>query len=370
MSNLKRTQLMQRIKVSGKSFEGQTLYVGIDSHLKSWKVAILGEEYEYKTMSSNPDPEGLAGYLNRNFPGGSYKAVYEAGFSGFKACRILRELGVDCLVVHPADVPTSQRDRQQKTDRVDSRKLARMLRSGEFEGLHLPDPELEADRALVRQRFRIMRDLTRQKNRVKSLLHQFGIDLPKRFTPGQSRNWSRVYMDWLLGLPGEREEIKQVVANYVAVGQLLKTQLLAGTRQVRAVSKKARYARDYHILTGIPGIGPLTAIQMLVQLGDVSRFGSLDRLCAYVGLVPTTYGSGDRMVAGRLSRRGRKELKVMLIEASWVAARKDPALILRFNNLTRRMNKNKAVIRIAKNLLGRIRYLLRTGQEYQPGIIK
>lgn len=297
-------------------------------------------------------------------------AVYEAGFSGFKSCRELRDHGVDCIVVHPSDVPTSQRDREQKSDRIDSRKLAKMLRSREFEGVHVPDKEQESDRALVRQRFRIMKDLSRQKSRVKSLLYQFGIEIPKRFSAGQSRGWSKVYMDWLRELPGEIGEVRQVVGNYIEVGLLLKSQLLEITRQVRALSEKERYSRGFKLLTGVPGIGPLGAIQLLVQLGDISRFRSLDDLCAYVGLIPKTYGSGDRVVTGKLSRRGRKELKIMLIEASWTAARKDPALISRFNELAKRMNKNKAIIRIAKNLLARIRHLLMTGEEYVPGVVK
>ena len=83
---------MQR-QVSRKTFEDQTIYAGIDYHKKSWKVTILGQEYEHKTFSQNPSPEVLASYLKGHFPGARYKAVYEAGFSGFGACRRLRDLG-------------------------------------------------------------------------------------------------------------------------------------------------------------------------------------------------------------------------------------------------------------------------------------
>lgn len=82
-------------------FDGQSFYLGIDVHKKSWKVTVLGEQYEHKTMSQNPDPEILANYMKRNFPGGNYQAVYEAGFSGFGACRKLNQLGIDCMVIHP-----------------------------------------------------------------------------------------------------------------------------------------------------------------------------------------------------------------------------------------------------------------------------
>ncbi|MBC8320498.1 MAG: transposase [Bacteroidetes bacterium] len=160
-------------------------------------MTILGEQYEHKTMSQNPSPGLLASYMHRNFPGGKYKAVYEAGFSGFESCRKLQKLGVDCIMIHPADVPTSQKEKLQKTDKADSRKLARTLRANEFEAIHIPDRNIEADRALVRQRFRLIKDISRTKNRVKSLLFQFGIDIPERLSASQTRHWSRVFINWL-----------------------------------------------------------------------------------------------------------------------------------------------------------------------------
>ena len=361
---------MQRIKVSERSFEGQPIYIGIDYHKKSWKVAILGKEYEHKTMSREPDADQLVAYLKSNFPGAAYKAVYEAGFSGFRSQRRLKELGVDCMVIHAADVPTSEKDRQQKTDKADSRKLAKMLRSGEFEGVHIPDEELEADRALLRQRYRLSKDLSRYKNRVKSLLFQFGISIPARFTDSQSRSWSNNYMEWLKELPEGSEEVRTVARNYVETGIQTKKQLARVTLQVRELTKKERYRRNYELLTGIPGIGLLGGMALLTQLGDVGRFESLDGLCNYVGLVPRMHGSGERMVTGKLTRRGRKEIKIMLIEAAWVAIRKDPAMMVRFNELKKRMNANKAIIRIAKNLLSRIRYVIKHGTAYEPGVIK
>lgn len=361
---------MQRIKVNEKSFEGQSIYVGIDYHKKSWKVTVLGKEYEHKVMSRDPDADQLVAYLRQNFPGADYKAVYEAGFSGFKSQRRLKELGVDCMVIHPADVPTSGKDREQKTDKADSRKLAKMLRSGEFEGVHVPDEELETGRALLRQRYRISKDLTRHKNRVKSLLFQFGIKIPERFADSQSKSWSKNYLEWLKELPEGSEELRAVIRNYVEIGMQVKKHLAEITRQIKELAKKERYRKDYEILLSIPGIGLVCGMSLLTQLGDLGRFKSLDELCNYVGLVPRMYGSGEKMVTGKLTRRGRKEIKIMLIEAAWVAVRRDPAMTVRFNELRKRMNKNKAIIRIAKNLLSRIRYVIKHQTTYETGVIQ
>lgn len=351
-------------------FAGQPFYVGIDYHKKSWKVTILGEHYEHKTFSMNPDAKILADYLKKHFPGGSYHAVYEAGFSGFNSCRELNELGVNCLVIHPADVPTSQKERLQKTDKADSRKLARSLRSKEFKGVHIPDRTLEADRALVRQRVRIVRDIARIKIRVKSLLLQMGIEIPAVFPSSQARQWSKSYIDWLKDLTVEEESLRLVINNYVEVGLQLRKQLLQVNRQIRELSSKERYKHNYILLLSMVGIGPITAMTFLTEIGDINRFKRLDELCNFVGLVPRMDCSGDRTNTGKMVKRGRKAMKIMLIEASWVAIRKDPALMAKFNELCKTMPKNKAIIRIARKVLSRIRYILKNQEEYVLGVIK
>ena len=359
-----------RTKVTNESFKGQSFYVGIDYHKKSWKVTILGEHYEHKTMSQDPDPAILANYLNRNFPGGTYHAVYEAGFSGFMSCRKLKELGINCTVIHPADVPTSQKERQQKTDKADSRKLARSLRANELNAIHIPERGLEADRALLRQRFRIVKDIARTKNRVKSLLLQFGITIPERFTLSQTRHWSKNYISWLKGLEIKEPSLRQVIDNYINIGIMLRKELLLVNKQVRGLSRSPEYVKNYKLLISIPGIGVTTAMTILVQLGDIKRFKRLDDLCNYIGLVPKMYASGDKVVTGKMIKRGRKELKIMMIEASWEAIRKDPALTAKFNGLSLRMNKNKAIIRIARKMLSRVRHVLVNKIEYELGIVK
>jgi len=359
-----------RRKINENSFNDQSFYVGIDYHKKSWKVTILDEKHEHKTMSQNPEPKILANYLKRNFPGGNYQAVYEAGFSGFNACRELRELGVECIVIHPADVPTNQKERLQKTDKADSRKLARSLKNDEFDPIHIPERKLEADRALIRQRFRMVKDISRTKNRVKSLLLQFGIDIPARFTSEQTRHWSKVYINWLKELEVEEESLKLTLDNYLRIGEIQRKELLTINRQIRKLSKTEDYQNNCRLLLGIPGIGLMTAMTLLVELGDIKRFKRLDDLCNYVGLVPSMHGSGEKMETGKMVKRGRKALKIMLIEASWQAVRKDPALMMKFNELTKTMKKNKAIIRIARKMLSRIRHVLVHQEEYELAVVQ
>lgn len=355
-------------KVKDKMFAGQTFYIGIDVHKKSWRVTILGREYEHKTLSQPSEARVLSEYLSRNFPGGTYRSVYEAGFCGFGICRELRELGVECSVIHPMDVPSNAKERLQKTDGTDSRKLARWLRSGDLRPIDIPDGEQEADRALIRTRFRLVKDLSRMKNRVKSLLMQFGLAVPENFTVMQSRSWSGRYMDWLEKIDPGESSVRLSLDSYLRTGKFLREELLRVNRRMRELSVTDRYGEDCVLLQGIPGVGIVTAMTFLVQIGDMGRFGSLDALAMYLGLVPQMHGSGDRMQVGGIIRRGRKEIKIMLIEAAWDAVRKDPAMMLTFNTLCKRMHRNKAIIRIARKLLNRIRHVLLEKQPYHPGV--
>jgi transposase len=358
-----------RNEITKDSFHGQSFYVGIDYHKKSWKVTILGEQYEHKTMSQDPSAIILARYLKKNFPGATYKAVYEAGFSGFTSCRELNQLGIDCIVIHPADVPTSQKERLQKTDKADSRKLARGLINKELKAIDVPDPELEADRALVRQRFRLVKDISRTKNRVKSLLLQFGLHIPDQISCAQSRHWSKAYTNWLKELPVGMNSLRQVIDNYVSIAEVQRKELLMVNRQVRQLSLTQGYQSDYTLLLSVPGIGIMTAMTFLTEIGNINRFERLDDLCNYIGLVPTMHGSGDKMVTGKMIHRGRKEIKIMLIEASWEAIRKDPALMLKFNELSKTMHKNKAIVRIVRKMLSRMRFVLKNQQPYELSVV-
>ena len=359
-----------RSKSTNANFNGQTIYSGIDVHKKSWTVTIRSDHHHLKTFRQNPDPDLLVKYLNKNYPGAHYRAVYEAGFCGFGACRRMIQLGVECNVVHPLDIPRSNKDKVIKTDPIDSRKLSGLLLNNIQEYIHIPDEELEADRALIRQRYRIARDLARTKNRLKSFFFQMGISVPEQLEGSPSRTWSRKYMEWIEHIQTSQTTTNLVIDRYVELGKMQIEQLKACNNTIGKVSQKIRYKKDCEFLYTIPGIGKLTAMVILLQIGDISRFKTLDKLCFYIGLVPSIRSSGDSHKTGKLIKRGRREIKIHLIESAWVAVRKDPALTLKFNALSTRMNKNKAIIRIARKILSRIRYVLLNKQPYEIGIVK
>src|ERR1700694_961893 len=121
-----------------KDFTGESIYVGIDSHLKSWKITLMCDELELRNFTQEPDSKKLATFLRRNYPGANFQCVYEASFGGFNAQRALSSEGIPCMVIHPADVPTTDKEKRQKSDRIDSRKLARGLKNGDFKPIYVP----------------------------------------------------------------------------------------------------------------------------------------------------------------------------------------------------------------------------------------
>ena len=152
------------------TFTGQDVFVGIDVGKKSWTVCVyVGQEY-HKRFVQPPHPELLAEYLRRNFPGAVYHSVYEAGYFGFWIHKDLVRCGIDSMVINPADVPTTDKERCTKTDRIDSSKLARALANRELHPLYVPEEWVQEDRTLVRMRMAFVRKQTRCKAQIKALL--------------------------------------------------------------------------------------------------------------------------------------------------------------------------------------------------------
>lgn len=355
-----------QVKSKKLDFNGQHIFIGLDIAKKSWKTCILTNHFEHKMFTQPPEVEVLVGYLHRNFPGAHYHSVYEAGFSGFWAHDQLREAGIDCIVVNPADVPRKGKEQVYKTDRVDARKLAQNLRSGQLDPIYVPSVDRVEDRALVRMRFHFTKKQTRCKNQIKSLLYFYGISIPEDIG---DRYWSRRFIRWLEEIKTKKESGTQALK--VLLEELLSLRKIVSDldRKIRALALEEPYRDSVRNLKTIPGISTLTAMILMTELIDIHRFPSLDELACYFGLVPGERSSGDKQIITGITRRRNVFLRTLLIESSWIAVRKDPALIQVFEKLSQRMPKNKAIIRIARKLLNRIRFVLKNQQPYQSCIV-
>ena len=345
-------------------FTGKNIYVGLDVHKKSWSVTVLLDEIEHRTFTTPPKASVVSDYLKKHFPGGTYISAYECGFSGYKTHRDLVEQGVQNIVINPADVPINNKEKTTKTDKVDSRKIAKGLRNGELRGIHVFDKVHEEFRSLVRQRTTFQKDFRRSKQRIKSALMYHGIEVPEEF---DFQNWSKSFEAWL-------SVLELSTTNGTFMLESLYQNYLFNKNQIRMlaidIKKYARrhYKEDYFLLRTIPGIGQLTAVAIISELGDISRFKNLNHLSSYVGIVPLTHNSGESERVGRMTYRANNWVRTMLVEASWQAIRKDPAMLQYYLKHAGKSNGKKAIIKVTRKLLNRVRYVLRNKEPYELGV--
>jgi len=350
-------------------FTGQSIYVGFDVHLKSWLVTIMTEKLTHKTYSQAPNPEVLYNYLSKTFPGATYYSAYEAGFCGYWIHNKLLEFGIKSIVVNPADIPTTGKEKVMKTDSRDSVKIARSLRNGELKPIHVPLPITLEDRGLVRTRATLVKDMTKYKNRIKSFLYFHGIEYPEVFAKSET-HWSNRFNQWLGTIEMKEKSGKDSLNALLDQSKHLRANILLVTKQIRELAKNERYKRPLEVLRSIPGVGIITAMIILTELESMNRFANIDQLCGYIGLVPSCNSSGDKQNVGDITPRGHSILRGAIIESAWVAARLDPVLTKCYHSYCNRMESNKAIIRIARKITSRIRYVLKNDQPYELAVVK
>ena len=344
--------------------KGQNIYIGIDVHLKSWSVTIITQSGYKRKHSQNPSAKELFEHLKKHYPNGNYLAVYESGFSGFSTYYALQELGIKCMVVHAADVPTTQYESVMKDDSVDSEKLAKSLKNGSLRGIYIHRKENLDARNVLRLRRTFLKQLGGFKSRVKHLLYNNGIMIPDCFSrPGT--HWSRSFMKWL------REDVVLLSSTRTSLDMLLDTvellrkNLLSVTRQIRFLSRSERYANDFENLMSIPGIGLLVGMCLLTEIDDVRRFRNEKQFASYLGLVPMSHSSGEKICNGEKTFRGNKLLGLMLVESAWVTIQHDSIMAAAYGEYCKRMKGQKAIIRIAHKLANRIFHVMKNGQKYE-----
>jgi len=325
-------------------------------------VSIIVADILLCTMSQDPDTNILVKYLRRNFPGGIYNCVYEAGFSGFWIYYELNEAGVNCIVINPADVPTTNKEKDRKTDRIDSKKLARCLSLGQLEGIHVFENERYEERSIIRVRESLVKEQTRCKNRIKGLMKFFKVEVTDKDIKS---HWSNKYIEFLEKVDVLHEHGKLSLTTYLSQLRYLRKTVSDVTKQIRKLSKTERYKRGVELLCTVPGISILTAMIILTEIGDIGRFRTVDKLCGYIGLIPSEHSSGEKENRNHMTRRGKGILRRIIIEASWIAIRKDPGLLMNYTELTKRMKGNRAIKTISRKMIARIMFVLKNNEPYK-----
>jgi transposase len=355
------------IKVKS-NFADQTIYVGLDVHKRSWNAALYLDDQYLRNIHQPPSVQALSSFLNSNYPGAEYRCAYEGGKFGYWIQRQLSSKGIQCLVVNPADIPSTHKDEVTKSDPRDARAIAMALQCGQLRGINIPTVQQESDRSLVRQRKKIWRDLVRCKNRIKGFLDYTGVVVPGRF---DNSNWSRNFLQWLSEIQFEYESNRMTLSYMIREAELLRRELLSISNDIRKLMRSKEYKKMYYLLRTITGIGPLTAASLLTEIGDMKRFESFYQLNSFIGLLPSEHSSGEKEIRGRLTVRRHRQLRSDLVECAWTAKRTDPALSLFYSGQLKRGKEPKLIIvKIARKLLSRIRYVWLNEKPYEKAVVK
>ncbi|HPM11731.1 MAG TPA: IS110 family transposase [Paludibacter sp.] len=332
-------------KCNTVSFEGQVIYCGIDVHKGSWVVNLRHCHRELAKFSMNPNPEMLAKYLKKNYPGAEYQSTYEAGFSGFWAHRKLCDLGIKNIVINPADVPTSGKERDRKNDTIDSRKLARELENRTLEPLYIPSEENLELRNLVRRETQLTGNITRIKNRIKSHLDFVGLKF---------KSWSGSSLKIMHADAEKRYDY--TLQSMLRELRFLREEKLRVIRDEQKCLKRLKREKIQKHLQSIPGIGFRTGVILQAELWDLLRFKDKNALSSYTGLAPRLVGSGENEVIRSAGNRKKKELHYVLIEAAWRSVSYNVEMRARYGSLLHKGFKpQRAISIIAKRLLYTIR---------------
>ena len=336
---------------------GEDLFVGIDLHKNRWHVTIRTFDVEVFSASISGNWEALKRVLAR-YAGCQMQAVYEAGYFGFRLHDRLVAHGIPCLVTPPSLVPQEYGNRV-KTDRRDSSKLAHLLAKGLLKRVWVPSEEELYHRQVIRRRRQLVRDRVRTQSRIKAELRFYGIHLEE-----PRGRWTQIYFETLRSFRFENRWMQESFNRLLEQYEFLSGQIDKQTQLLRELSETDLYRERVEILQSIPGIGMISAMELLLELQDVSRFRRAEQLAAYVGLTPSQYSSADKVRMGRITGIGKNTLRSLLVEASWTLIRKDQAMREKYERIKIRSGGKRAIVAIARTLLLRMRRMLLVKQAY------
>jgi transposase len=312
--------------------------------------------------------EVLHNYFLNKFPECKIKVMYEAGFRGFGLHDQLEADGWDCIVTPPHTV-TEEKCQKKKNDRIDCRRLAKNLENEDYQSCFIPDKQLREDRQISRSYGQVQMDIIRVCNRIRRTLEFHGLDC--HFPAGR---WNHKRYQELkqqlkrMNISDSLQFSFDIILSELEHLRNLKKKLLL---ELRKLAKSERYKESVKLLKSVPGIGPLTSIRLILELGNVDRFKRKEEFASFLGLTPSEYSTGEQERKGHITKQGNRWVRSWLIESSWVGIRNDPVLLEKFNNVYKHCgSKKKAIVAVARKMGLRLRALLLSRQPYVIGVLE
>src|SRR5437763_4252765 len=329
-----------------------SVYVGIDVHRKRSQVAVI--DAGGKVLVNRNVPNGVEPVLSviGGLPPGT-PAAFEAAFGWGWLVELLEDYGCAAHLVHPLRCKAIASARL-KNDKVDAATLAQLLRADLLPEAWIAPPAVRQLRALLRHRAGLVRLGTQQRNRIHAVVADFGYDRSGSYLSGPGRGW-------LAGLdlpPVSRELVTDYLAGIDGLAPVI-DRIDGELRQHATADPRVK------ILTTLPGAGQFTALVMLAEIGDITRFPSARKLASWAGLTPTVRGSDRTVRHGHISKQGSAWLRWVLNQAAQTA-RRSPEFAASYAAIAKRRGKKIATIAIARKLLTRAWHLLSDMQATGP----
>ena len=291
-------------------------WVGMDAHMKSIKVSrmsgVAPATDDWELDYTPPAVRRFARRLRRDAGNGEIRCCYEAGPVGFTLKRLLEDSGqgIVCEVVAPSLIPVKPGDRI-KTDRRDARKLVQLFRAGALTEVHPPSPEQEAVRDLCRCREDAKQDLLRARHRLSKFLLRRGLI----WREGSA--WSLRHWAWIRAIHPSHEADAQVLGSYRQAIEQLLDRVKDLDSAIAHAGEQEPYRAAVGALRCYRGIDTITAVTVVAEIHDVSRFHTARELMAFLGLVPSEHSSGGKTHRGRITKTGNAHVRRVLVEAAW-----------------------------------------------------
>lgn len=341
------------------------LWIGLDFHKKTWRVHFRTEETSCYPFSMEPLPDNLYSKVKKEYSGYSVEIVYECGCFGYWAHRKFESYDWKSFVVNPSDIPRINKEKYEKTDSIDARKLSKYLKAGLLRSVSIPSLQREHLRSLFRRRVQLVKNIKKLKSILKAQLLYFGVKIPEKL---DNSSWTKEFRDWIKALNWEYQTSKQMVMSNITQIEFLHNEINAVGTGLRQYCE-GNYNKDYNLLKSVPGIGPLTAICFISEVGDIRRFNNFKQLACLIGMMPSTYQSANTNITKGLTPRALRIMRSYLIEASWQAIRIDPVMREYYKSHEGK-KPNDRIVKVARKLLSRIYGILRTGNAYEIGLVK
>ncbi len=289
-------------------------YVGLDTHKDTIAVAVadaLGGKPRYYGEIANTAGE-IHKLVKRLCPDGEVLSFcYEAGPCGYEIYRQISQLGHHCSVVAPSLIPSKPGERV-KTDRRDSEKLSRLDRAGELTPVWVPDQEQEAMRDLTRAR----EDMKGMERSIKQRLNAFLLRYARIYEHGKSR-WTQAHFRWLERLKFDVAVQQIVFQEYVEAVKQAEARVVGLEREMEKALENWSLAPVVEALMALRGVKLITAMTIMAELGDITRFDSPRQLMSFLGLVPSETSSGQTRRRGGITKTGNGHARRVLIESGW-----------------------------------------------------